>query len=337
MENNQVKKEKSWKVYIPLILVIALVFGGGVYWYIDYSKYIKTDDAHLDADIVGVSPKILGRISELYTNEGDSVKEGQLIAVLDSTDLVAQRSQAIAGKQFAEVSVLQARAKYQSDLQNTKVLEISLSKAKEDFDRAKSQFEGSVITKEQYDHSKKALEIAQAQLEASHSLANVSKSQIQSTEASVENAQAQINTISTQLNNTRLFAPCTGVVGKRWLLPGDIAQPGQSIFTIVDGKKLWVSVFLEETKLGTLKIGQPVLFTIDAYPDATFTGKIFTIGSNTASQFSLIPASNASGNFTKVTQRVQLKISIDGMTEGKKLSDHHILSGMSAVVKIIRQ
>jgi len=337
MENNQVKKEKSWKVYIPLILVIALVFGGGIYWYIDYSKYIKTDDAHLDADIVGVSPKILGRISELYTNEGDSVKEGQLIAVLDSTDLVAQRSQAIAGKQFAEVSVLQARARYQSDLQNTKVLEISLSKAKEDFDRAKNQFEGSVITKEQYDHSKKALEIAQAQLEASHSLANVSKSQIQSTEASVENAQAQINTISTQLNNTRLFAPCTGIVGKRWLLPGDIAQPGQSIFTIVDGKKLWVSVFLEETKLGTLKIGQPVLFTIDAYPDATFTGKIFTIGSNTASQFSLIPASNASGNFTKVTQRVQLKISIDGMTEGKKLSDHHILSGMSAVVKIIRQ
>jgi len=337
MENDQVKKEKNWKVYIPLILVIALVLGGGIYWYIDYSKYIKTDDAHLDADIVGVSPKILGRISELYTNEGDSVKEGQLIAVLDSTDLVAQRSQAIAGKQFAEVSVLQARARYQSDLQNTKVLEISLSKAKEDFDRAKNQFEGSVITKEQYDHSKKALEIAQAQLEASHSLANVSKSQIQSTEASVENAQAQINTISTQLNNTRLFAPCTGIVGKRWLLPGDIAQPGQSIFTIVDGKKLWVSVFLEETKLGTLKIGQPVLFTIDAYPDATFTGKIFTIGSNTASQFSLIPASNASGNFTKVTQRVQLKISIDGMTEGKKLSDHHILSGMSAVVKIIRQ
>jgi len=337
MENNKAKKEKSWKVYIPLALVIVLILGGGIRWYIDYSKYIKTDDAHVDADIVGVSPKILGRISQLYTDEGDSVKQGELIATLDSTDLVAQRSQAIAGKQLAEASVLQSRAKYQSDIQNNKVLEISLSRAKEDFDRAKSQFEGSVITKEQYDHAKKALETAQAQLEAANSQANVSKSQIQSSEASVENAQAQINTISTQLNNTRLFAPCTGVVGKRWLLPGDIAQPGQSIFTIVNGQKLWVSVFLEETKMENLKIGQSVLFTIDTYPDVTFTGKIFTIGSNTASQFSLIPASNASGNFTKVTQRVQLKISIDGMADGKKLSDYRVISGMSANVKIIRQ
>lgn len=337
MKNVETKKAKNWKVYIPLVLIIALVVGGVIYWYIDYSKYIKTDDAHLDADIVGVSPKILGRISQLYAEEGDSVRQGTLIAVLDSTDLVAQRNQAIAGKQLAEASVVQSHAKYESDIQNNKVLEISLSKTKEDFDRAKSQFEGSVITKEQFDHAKKALEIAQAQLAAAHSQSNVSKSQIQTSEASVENAQAQINTISTQMNNTKLYAPCTGTVGKRWLLPGDIAQPGQSIFTIVNGSKLWVSVFLEETKLENLKIGQPVLFTIDTYPDATFTGKISDIASNTASQFSLIPASNASGNFTKVTQRVQLKMSIDGMTEGKKLSDYRILSGMSAIVKIIRQ
>jgi len=275
-------------------------------------------------------------VKQLFVDEGDSVKPGELIAVLDSTDLVAQRNQAIAGKQLAEASVLQAQAKYQSDLQNNKVLEITLSRMKEDFDRAKSQFEGSVITKEQYDHARKALETAQAQLEAAHSQANVSKSQIQSALASVESAQAQINTISTQLNNTRLLSPCTGVVSKRWLMAGDIAQPGQSIFSLVNGGKLWVSIFLEETNLEKLKIGQPVLFTVDTYSDATFTGKIFIIGTNTASQFSLIPASNASGNFTKVTQRVQLKISIDGMRDGKKLSDYHLISGMSAIVKIIR-
>ena len=337
MENKHVKKEKSGKIYIPLILVIILVLGGGIVWYIDYSKFIKSDDAHLDADLVGVSPKILGRISQLFVDEGDSVKQGELLAVLDSTDMVAQKNQAISGKMLAEASVVQARAKYQFDLQNNKVLEIAQSKAQEDFDRAKSQFEGSVITKEQFDHAGKALETAKAQLNAARSQVNVSNAQIQSAEAAVESAQAQINTISTQLNNTRLFSPCTGIVGKRWLLVGDIAQPGQSIFTLVNGKKLWVSVFLEETKLEDLRLGQPVLFTLDTYPDATFTGKIFTIGSNTASQFSLIPANNASGNFTKVTQRVQLKISIDGMTDGKKLSDYRILSGMSAIVKIIRK
>lgn len=337
MENKQVKKEKSRKIYIPLVLVIVLVLGGGIRWYIDYSKYIKTDDAHLDADIVGVSPKLLGRISKLFVEEGDSVKPGELIAVLDSTDMVAQKQQAIAGKTLAEASVIQAQAKYRFDLENIKVLEISLSKAKDDFDRSQKQFEGSVITKEAFDHAKKSMETAQAQLNAAHSQINVSKAQIQSAEATVESAGAQINTISTQLKNTKLYAPCSGIIGKRWLMPGDIAQPGQSIFTIVNDNKLWVSVFLEETKLENLKIGQPVLFTVDTYPDATFTGKISTIGSNTASQFSLIPASNASGNFTKVTQRVQLKISIDGMTDGKKLSDYRILSGMSAIVKIIRQ
>src|SRR5665647_846000 len=131
MENKHVKKERSNKVYIPLILIIALVLGGIIYWYIDYSKYIKTDDAHLDADIVGVSPKILGRVKQLFVDEGDSVKPGKLIAVLDSTDLVAQRNQAIAGKQLAEASILQAQAKYQSDLQNNKAVSYTHLRAHE--------------------------------------------------------------------------------------------------------------------------------------------------------------------------------------------------------------
>lgn len=336
MENNQAKKEKSWKVYIPLILVIVLILGGGIRWYIDYSKYIKTDDAHLESDNVSVSSKILGRIHQEFAEEGDSVKQGQLVAILDSTDLVAQKNQAIAGKLLAEASVAQAEAKYQFDLKNNKVMEIALTKTQDDFDRAKSQYKGDVITQEQFDHAKKAFETAQAQLEATRSQAKVSETQIKSNQAAVESAAAQIDVIQAQINNTRLYAPSEGVVGKRWLMPGDITQPGQSIFTIVNDRKLWVSIFLEETKLEHLHQGQPAIFTLDTYPDVTFTGKILTIGSNTASQFSLIPANNASGNFTKVTQRVQLKISIDGMREGKNLPDYRILSGMSAIVKIIR-
>lgn len=336
MENKQTKKEKSGKVYIPLIVVIALVLGGGIYWYIDYSKYIKTDDAKIEADNVAVSPKILGRIGELMAEEGAVVKKGQLLAILDSTDMVAQKSQIVAAKAQAEAMVLQSNAKYQYDLKNNKVQEVMLSKAKEDFDRAKAQYEKDVITREQFDHAKKTLETAQAQMDAARALVNVSSAQIKSSQASVETAQAQINQINTQLGNTKLYAPSDGTIGKRWLMPGDVAQPGQSIFTIVNDNKLWVSVFLEETKLQNLHVGQAVIFTLDTYPGEMFNGKIMTLGSNTAAQFSLIPASNASGNFTKVTQRVQLKVSIDGVSGGKKLEDFRILSGMSAVVKIIR-
>jgi membrane fusion protein (multidrug efflux system) len=93
-------------------------------------------------------------------------------------------------------------------------------------------------------------------------------------------------------------------------------------------------VYLEETKMEGLHQGQHAIFTLDTYPEVTFEGKIFTIGSTTASQFSLIPPNNASGNFTKVTQRVPVKISIDGTTKGQKASSFNLLTGMSAVVKI---
>jgi membrane fusion protein (multidrug efflux system) len=336
MENIQIKKEKNGKVYIPLLLVIILVLGGGITWYIDYSKYINSDDAHLEANNGSVSSKMLGRINQVFAEEGDLVKQGQLLVILDSTDLVAQKNQAIANELQVEATVAQSEAKYQFDLKSCKVQEITLSRAQGDFDRAKNQFKSDVITQEQYDHIKKTLETAQAQLEADQSQARVSSMLIKSTQAAVESAKAQISVIQTMINNTKLYAPCNGVVGKRWLMPGDIAQPGQSIYTIINDQKVWVSVFLEETKLQNLRLGQLCIFTVDTYPGVIFSGKITEIGSNTASQFSLIPANNASENFTKVTQRIQLKISVDRVKEGGKLSDYRLLSGMSAVVKIIR-
>jgi membrane fusion protein (multidrug efflux system) len=329
-------KKKDLKIYIPLTVTILFVIIGGIYWYLDYSKYIKTDDALMASDVVSVSPKIMGRISKLYVEEGDSVKEGQLLAELDSVDLIAQKQQVLATKVQTEANKAQTEAKYQFDQKSIKILEIGLEKAKEDFVRAKAQNVGGVITKEQFEHIQKAQETAQAQLEASQAQLLVSKTLIKSAETAISSAKAQIGVISTQLNNTRLYAPVSGLVAKRWLLSGDIAQPSQSIYTINNNSKFWLLVYLEETKVEKLKIGQKAIFSLDMYPDVVFTGKIFTLGSTTASQFSLIPASNASGNFTKVTQRVPLKISIDGTENGTKLTDYKLLTGMSAVVKIIK-
>lgn len=330
------KKKRDWKIYIPLAVVAVLVIIGCVYWYIDYSSYIKTDDAVVASDNVSVSPKIMGRITKLYVEEGDSVKKGQLIAELDSVDLLAQKQQVQTMKAQTEANKAQTEAKYQFDQKNIKVLEIAVDRAKEDFDRAKTQFAGGVVTNEQFDHTKKALESVQAQLDAAKAQLLVSKTQIKSAETAVVSAQAQIGVINTQLNNARLFAPVDGIVAKRWLLTGDICQPGQSIYTINNNNKFWILVYLEETKMGKMKIGQKAKFSLDTYPDVVFTGKIFTMGSTTAAQFSLIPPNNASGNFTKVTQRVAVKISIDGIEGTQKLSTFNFLTGMSAVVKIIK-
>jgi len=330
------KKKKDLKVYIPLVIVVLAVVIGGIFWYIDYRSYIKTDDAYVTSDVVTVSPKIMGRISKVYVQEGDSVKQGQLLAELDSSDLLAQKQQVLAAKLQTQAGKAQAEAKYEYDVKNIDVLKINVERANEDFDRAKTQYSGGVITQEQFDHMKKAQETAKAQYVAAQAQTTVSKTQIESAVTSVVTSQAQIDVINTQLKNTRLYAPVNGVVAKRWLLSGDIANPGQSIYTINNNSKFWVLVYLEETRLGKLQIGQNAKISIDMYPGIAFTGKIFLIGSTTASQFSLIPASNASGNFTKVTQRVPLKISIDGTDKGGQLSSFRMTTGMSAVVKIIK-
>jgi membrane fusion protein (multidrug efflux system) len=316
--------------------VIAIVITGSIFWYIDYSRYIKTDDAFVTSDVVTVSPKLMGRISKTYVEEGDTVVAGELLAELDSSDLLAQKQQIISNKLQTQAGKAQAVAKYQFDLKNLDVLKISVERAKDDFERAKAQFAGGVITKEQYDHLSKAHETAGAQYEAAKAQTEVSKTQIGSAESAITTSQAQIDVINTQLRNCRLYAPCNGIVAKRWLLAGDIANPGQSVFTLNNNSKFWVMVYLEETKIGKLHLGEDAIFSIDAYPDVTFGGKIFLVGSTTASQFSLIPASNASGNFTKVTQRVPLKISIDKVVTGENLDAFRFMTGMSAIVKIIK-
>jgi len=339
MENNDkplAEKTNGIKRYIPLIAIILIVLIAGILWYRQYSKYIYTDDAYIDSDNIFMGSKILGRITHLYYEEGDTVLKGKILVELDSTDLLAQKRQSMAMKDQAFANQLQSEAKYQYDLENIKLQEINLQKAKDDYNRAKAQYSGEVITKEAFDHVQKSYESSEAQLDAAKIQMNVSKAQINSSAAAVASANATIGVISTQINNTRIYSPVNGVIAKRWWLTGDIVQPGQAIYTINDKHKLWVLVFLEETKISDLHMGQRAKYTIDAFPGVTFLGKVFLIGSNTASQFSLIPPSNASGNFTKVTQRIPVKISIDGTEDNSDISKFKILSGMSVVMKIVK-
>ncbi len=324
------------KIYIPLLLIILLIVVATWYWYRDYSMYISTDDAQIESDNVQVGSKILGRIVRLHADEGDTIKKNTLLVELDSLDLLAQKRQTLALLDQANAQLEQTRARLNYDNENIKVFEVSNEKAKEDYERAKVQLAGDVITREQYDHLKKAYETTKAQLEAAKIQLSVSRAQVESANTAIGLANAQISLIDTQLTNTKLYAPFDGIIAKRWLLAGDIVQPGQSVFSLAGQSLRWVIVYLEETKLSAIHLNQSAKFTIDAFGDKEFKGKVFSIGASTASQFSLIPANNASGNFTKVTQRVPVKISIDGDDKGLDVKRIGILPGMSVVVKIIK-
>jgi membrane fusion protein (multidrug efflux system) len=293
------KKKTFW---IPLILLIIVAIAGWS-WYKSNAGFVSSDDVYVDADRMSVSSKILGRITNLYATDGDSVKAGQVLVRLDSTDLIAQKNQAIAALNLANETIPLSK--------------VNIAKASEDFERAKLQLQKSIITKEQFDHAQKALEAANAEL-------NINKSRI-------EAAKAQLDVILTQLKNTTLYAPMDGVVAKRWALEGNVVQPGEPIFSVYNMKEVWVTANLEETDLGHLSVGDKVSISVDSYPAILYTGEIFKIGTNTASQFSLIPPNNASGNFTKVTQRVPVKISIKQVSGGYQPA---LLPGMSAEIKI---
>jgi membrane fusion protein (multidrug efflux system) len=288
------------RILIPLFIFIII---GAIawYWYIGHKGYVSTDDAFIDADKATISSKIPGRIINLKFAEGDTIKMGQVLSVLDTSDLKAQEKQFIAATINANESITLAK--------------VNLEKDKDDFARAQSQYRDNIITKEQYDHSAKALDAAQAEYNISLTKPAMSK--------------AQQEVVKAQLKNSTIYSPIDGVIARKWILEGDVVQQGQPIFTIFDMKNIWITAQFEETRLALVTMGAQVEISVDTYPDIKFSGKVIQIGSNTASQFSLIPPNNASGNFTKVTQRVPVKISID-----KGNSNVNLLPGMSVEVRV---
>lgn len=300
------KKSKRARRYIIVVFILfiiaAIVFG---YWYFFLRGVVSTDDAYIDANPVTVSSKIPGRIVMLAVDDGDSVAQGQLLVQLDDSDLLAQKAQAEAALQYVKANVPLAK--------------VNLDKAQDDYNRAQIQFKGGVITQERYDHANKALEAA--------------KAQYQIAQDQVKSSQAQLDVIETQLQNTRIQAPSPGVVAKKWVMPGDVVQPAQPIYTIYNLRDVWITANFEETKIRKIALGDSVSISVDAYPGRKFAGKVILFGAAAASQFSLIPPNNASGNFTKVTQRVPVRISLDSLPAAHN-SGSSLLPGMSVTVKI---
>jgi membrane fusion protein (multidrug efflux system) len=305
-EGNGIKWYQRKRVIIPFFLFIIAAVAVIVYWYTYIRGYTSTDDAYIDGNKLTISSKILSRTAQLGADEGDTVSQGELLVQLDDTDLRSQEAQAQANMNYTQ--------------QNVSLARINLQKATDDFSRADQQFKVSIITKEQYDHAKIAVEAARAQLDVA--------------QAQVSNAQAQLNVVQTNLKNTQIIAPSRGVVARRWVMTGDIVQAGQPIFTLYDLDSVWVSAIFEETKIASLHHGSLVEIDVDAYRDTKFDGKVDLIGAAAASQFSLIPPNNASGNFTKVTQRVPVKITIDRQILQSARAKTPLLPGMSVEVRV---
>ncbi|MCF7852630.1 MAG: HlyD family secretion protein [Simkaniaceae bacterium] len=312
MENNEPPKEKkkslfqSLKKWVIVGLCLGVLGAGILLYLVKASQYAYTRDAQIEGYFVNISPDILARIMTLEVDEGDFVKPGQLIAQLQDDILLSERRE-------SESNILKLQERLKFD-------EAYYLKVKNDYARAEQGIIDRVISAQEFDHKQKDFEMADAQFKFSN--------------ANLQHAIRQLEVINTKLTHTVIVAPMEGMIAKRWVLSGDVMSPGQTMFTMYDLENVWVLARLEEEKIAKVRIGDRVKINVDAYPKVEFEGEVFTIKGAAASNFSLIPQDNATGNYTKVAQRIPIKISIKRPKNFPKNEPLYLLPGMSVEVKI---
>ena len=292
------KKARKGPRIVGTVILVVVILAGVIYgagWWIDSAAYVGTDDAAIDGRQVKLSSKMLGRIRTVTAAEGEKVRAGQVLITLDDADLRAQEGQALASLAYARSNLTVAR--------------VAMDRSAEDFERARNLFSAQATTKENLDHAQRGLEAATAQ----YNLA----------QAAVDTSTAQLGGIETQLSNVRISTPIDGTVEKITLNPGDLAQPGQAILSVNNLESVWVIANFEETKIGRIRPGAPVVVSVDAYPGRPFDGTVDMIRAG------IVPSAFQIGDFTKTTQRVPVRISLHSLQEGDIL-----LPGMSVEVKV---
>jgi len=334
------------KKRLPLIaagvVVIALLIGG-FFWWQGKQRWEATDNAFVQADTTLVSPQINGYVTEVLVRDNQRVEPGQILVRLDDADARAQLAQAEANLAalIAAVDNVDARAAQEQAMIASRAAGVSQAQAQANLAQARVDRYGKLaeqgwisqqgIQTEQAGAQTASASVAQAQaaLVAEQRTAGVLGSTRQQSVAAVEQARAQVDVARTNLDRTIIRAATAGVVGARGVRPGQYVRTGGQLLSIVPLGDTYIVANFKETQLDRLRLGQTVHISADAFPGEDLTGRIDSFAPATGSEFALIPVENATGNFTKITQRVPVRIVVDRRQGGAALRP-----GLSVEVKV---
>ena len=320
---------------VLLISVPLLLLGGATAYYIVNDHYVSTDNAYVQQDKVSISAEVGGRIVDVAVRENDVVKEGDLLFRIDPAPYRIAIEQADASIAAAQVRVASLQTEYQTTNVDIESAREDVAFYEKEYQRQSSLMQDGFTTRARLQAAEHALSDARSRVAAA--LANAIKARAALATGSaapgvnpaikageVQREQAMLN-----LSRTEVRAPVSGVVSRAdRLQPGQMMVQGLPGVTIVASNKSWVEANFKETDLAKMRVGQPAEITFDAYPNLKVRGKISSIGAGTGSEFSVLPAQNATGNWVKVTQRVPVRISI---TDKPKRA---MIAGLSAHVRI---
>ncbi|WP_421729391.1 HlyD family secretion protein [Brevundimonas sp.] len=294
----------------------------------------RTDNAYVRGQVTIISPQVAGYVTAVQVQDYQAVTQGQLLATVDDRIYRQQLEQATASLHSAEAALANS-AQTQSSAQGTVAqrrasiagAEAALVQAQANANRARTLFAGGWVAQAQVDTTQASLRAAQASLAEARAVEGVAQTGVTSAvvgrgslEAAVENARAQVRLAQINLDNTRITAPSNGRLGEVSVRVGQSVAAGTQLTTLVP-HLTWVVANMKETQMRDIRVGQPVELSIDALGGQVLRGHVERISPATGSEFSVIRPDNATGNFTKVAQRVPVRIAIDpGQAAAERLA-----------------
>jgi len=332
-------------IVIALVVVAAVV---GVWWYIDYQnngKFLQeTDDATVQADMVTIAPRVTGYVADVLVGENQDVQAGQPLVRIDPRDARAQAAQAeaqiaVAGAQ-ADTARAQITEQYAAIDQARAQLAAARSKAAYDAgevaryrplaasgaETRQTLAQLEVTARQSADNVRAAEAAVAAQQRRVGSL----QSQVAQGRAQGQAARAQLAAASVDVGATQLTAPIAGRIGDKTVTVGQFVQAGTRLMSVVPLDRLYITANFKETQLALMRPGQPVDIEVDALDGVAVKGRVESLAPGTGAQFSLLPPQNATGNFTKITQRVPVRISIEATPAARRL----LVPGLSVSVTV---
>jgi membrane fusion protein (multidrug efflux system) len=303
------------------VVLLGLVAVGVRRWIYGFS-HVSTDNAQVDGHIVPILPKVGGYVLEVRTDENRSVKAGDTLVVLDDRDYKARLGQAEADLAVALAGVSNRARVGQAEAQVAQA-QANAEKAHADLERIKPLAEKDIVPKQALDAAEAAARAADAGLAAAQAA-------LLGADARVAAARAARDQAALNLSYTRITAPAEGVVSRKSVELGQLVQPGQPLMSLVPLSDVWITANLKETQTANVTPGDPVDFTVDAYGGRHFKGHVESLAPATGARFSLLPPDNATGNFTKVVQRIPVRIRLDGKNDPVR----PLRPGMSVAVTI---
>ncbi|WP_417694884.1 efflux RND transporter periplasmic adaptor subunit [Pseudomonas sp.] len=333
-DSSNPRKRKLMLLGLALIVVLG---GLGVWaWHELYGRWSEsTDDAYVNGNVVEITPQVTGTVVSIGADDGDLVREGQVLVQFDPND-------AEVGLQSAQANlartVRQVRGLYSNVdgmRAQVKAQEAEVQKAQENYNRRKNLAAGGAISREELSHARDDLTSAQNALANARQQLKTSSALVDDTVVAshpdVQSAAAQLRQAFLTNARSTLIAPVTGYVAKRTVQLGQRVQPGTALMAVIPLDQLWIDANFKETQLRDMRIGQPVDIETDLYGgDVKYSGTVDSLGAGTGSAFALLPAQNATGNWIKIVQRVPVRIHINA----QELAKHPLRVGLSTQVDV---